>query len=33
MIRSYLIVDDFLDNPMELRQAADKMDFPLLAGQ
>ena len=28
MIRTYLIVDDFLDNPMELREIAGKLDFP-----
>jgi hypothetical protein len=28
MIRSYLIIDDFLDSPMELREVATRMDFP-----
>ena len=28
MIRTYLIVDDFLDEPMELREIAKKLDFP-----
>ena len=28
MIRTYLIVDDFLDNPTELRETAKKLDFP-----
>ncbi len=30
MIRSYLIIDDFLDNPMEFREVAGKLDFPVL---
>ena len=28
MICSYIIVDEFLDNPMELREIAGKLDFP-----
>ena len=28
MIRTYLIVDDFQDNPMELREIAKNLDFP-----
>lgn len=28
MIRSYQIIDDFLDNAMELREVAGKVDFP-----
>lgn len=30
MIRSYLIVDDFLDNPEQLREMAAKLDYPVL---
>lgn len=29
MIRSLLIIDDFLDDPMQLRAAAERMDFPV----